>query len=195
MFKIISSFLLLLLLLSACVEEDHPPPGSQLLMNHHISLTPDSVFPWTAVKSEGVELGVSKEIFFTGNQSLFIENTDSLYFNSGGSWTQNISGPMPAPGSRLELTAFLKGENIRNLTPTGSVFISFQILPWSDKGNNQGRFIMSDKFVLEGDFDWTILSITLDSFPEDAENINVSLVLPRVTTGKIYFDEITLTVI
>jgi hypothetical protein len=162
MFKKISPRLLLLLLLIACADEENVPSGTQLLMNTHISLSPNSVFPWTSVESEGIELGVSKEIFMTGNQSLFIENPDSLNTNSG-SWTQTYSGPMPVQGSPLELTAFLKGEDIRHLSPDGNIFISFQILPWNDsKGNTQGRFIASgNTFKLEGDFDWTLIRVTL----------------------------------
>lgn len=86
MFKKIVPKLLLLLLVIACADEDYVLPGTQLMLNPHISLYPDSVFPWTASQSGGTEFGVSKEIFLTGNRSLFIENSDSL--NSGsGTWT------------------------------------------------------------------------------------------------------------
>lgn len=195
MFKKKSYRLLLFFLLVACAEEDNVPPGTQFVLNPNISLYHDSVFPWTADKSEGIEVGVSKEIFMTGNRSLFIENPDSLNFNSG-SWRQTYTGPMPVQGSRLELIAFIKGENIRRLYPySPTVWISFRISTRSDsKENTEGRFVMSDNFFLEGDFDWTPIIITQDSFPAEADNISVNLVKPRGITGKIYFDEITLTV-
>ncbi|MFC4874530.1 hypothetical protein [Negadavirga shengliensis] len=196
MFKNISLGPLLLLLLMACVDEDTLPPGTQLMLNPHISLSHDSVFPWTANKSDGIELGVSKEVFMTGIQSLFIENRDSVNLNYG-SWTQTYSGPMPAQGSTLELIAFLKGENISSVFPTSPrVYISFRIFPQSDsKGNTQGRSAGSDSYsFLEGDFDWTPIIITLDNFPSEADNISVNLGMLSGTTGKIYFDEITLTV-
>jgi len=58
---------------------------------------------------------VSREVFFTGNRSLFIENHPDSVYSVSGSWSQSYHGPMPGPGSRLVLTAFLKGEGIRNL--------------------------------------------------------------------------------
>lgn len=53
---------------------------------------------------------------------------------------------------------------------------------------------MFENFTLEGDFDWTPMIISLDNFPAEVDNIQVRLVKPRGVTGKIYFDEITLTV-
>ncbi len=190
MFKIIFPRLLLLLLLIACAEEDviPPGPGTQLLVNTHISLSPDSVLPWRGGPNKlgDFESGVSKEIFFIGNQSLFLEKTDSL---SGyhGDWFQTYTGPMPVQGSRLELIAYLKGENLIRSNPEHNITISIHI--WDDT-----RITSGNNLILEGDFDWTPIRITLDSFPAKADQISVSLSIPSTMTGKIYFDEINLTV-
>lgn len=196
MFNKFFSSLLLFPLLIGCTVEDNVPAGAQLMGNPDISLSPDSVFPWTASQSGGTELGVSKGIFMTGNQSLFIENPDSL--NSGsGTWTQTYSGPMPVEGSRLELIAFVKGENLKMIKgSTASLLVTCHVSVRSDKeGNPPDRSIWSDiASKLEGDFDWTPIIITLDSFPAEATSIRVNLGMVSLTTGKIYFDEITLVV-
>lgn len=131
----------------------------------------------------------------TGNQSLFIANPDSLNFNSG-SWSQSYSGPMPALGSSLELVAFVKGENIQRSYPYApSVLVTFNINPrpegeayYQDSNNS------STDFFLEGDFDWTPIIVTTDNFPAEADFIRVNLTKPRGISGKLYFDEISLTV-
>lgn len=187
MFKKIAIKSILILLLVACADEDILPAGTQFLPNSNISEYPDSVFPWTSYKLGGTEVGVSKEVFMTGNRSLFIENQDSL--NSGqATWTQTYSGPMPAPGSIVELTAFLKGVDIKNLTE-GRVGIRFRVYPDSDRNGSSGEIL-----TLQGDFDWTLLRTTLDGFPTNAEFIIVDLFFPSSTYGRMYFDEISLTV-
>lgn len=180
-----------ILLLLACSNEDYLPAGTDLIANPNISLSPGSPFPWVADQRDGIELGVSKEVFMTGNQSLFIANPDSLNSNSG-SWSQKYTGPMPAPGDTLELKAFIKGEEIRNLTPGGNIGIFFRVYP-SVSGNFEGRSAHSNTGLKhEGNFDWRLLTATLNGFPKDADYIQITLLMPSLTTGKVYFDEISL---
>jgi hypothetical protein len=180
--------LLLVTLLFSCNEEDPLPRGSQLMLNPNLSQYPDSVFPWKPLISNRVEHGVSREVFVTGNRSLYLENQDSLIVSSA-SWTQTYTGPMPAPGSTLELVAFVKGENIRDLTAGGRIFIAFKVFPM-----NETESIASAVFDFQGDIDWVLLKATLEDFPKDAESIQVTLTMPDLTLGKVYFDEISLTV-
>ena len=135
------SFLYLLLfpLMLSCSEEDPLPGGSQLMLNPNLSLYPDSVFPWTPETTNRIESGVSREVFFSGNRSLYLENQDSLIANSA-SWTQTYTGPMPAEGSTLELAAFVKGENIRDLTLGGRIFIAFKVFSDSQEGSAYAVF-------------------------------------------------------
>ncbi|WP_194776271.1 hypothetical protein [Pararhodonellum marinum] len=192
MFQKIAPRLLPILLLLSCVAEDNIPTGSQLMLNPNLSLYPDSVFPWTAHSTGEIEAGVSHEIFFTGNRSLFIDNQDSLAFGSG-SWSQTYTGPMPVTGSSLELTAFVKGENIRYLS-TGYIGISISLQPFQEHSPGI-RSAHSGKIeFLEGDFDWTPIRLTLENFPEEVDGISVNLGLGFRTVGKVYFDEITLDV-
>jgi len=178
---------ILFLLLLACTGEDILPVGTELLTNSNLSYYPDSVIPWTSYQSGNTEIGVSKEVFMTGNRSLFVENLDSL--NSGSAtWTQTYSGPMPAPGSSVELTAFIKGVDVKNLTE-GRVGVKFRVYPASDR-NGSSAVILD----LQGDFDWTLIRTTLDNFPADADFIIVDLFYPSLTSGRIYFDEISLKV-
>ncbi|HSJ69675.1 MAG TPA: hypothetical protein VK921_18480 [Anditalea sp.] len=176
----------------ACAEEEHVPVGTQLLVNPNMSMFPDSVDPWRSNRSGGI--GVSKEIFFTGNRSLFIENhPDSVYLVSG-SWSQSYHGPMPGPGSRLVLTAFLKGEGIRNLRehePTFFINLSaYKIV----NGPNEGKSVNAENLYFPADFDWIPIKLTLETIPPDAKHITVSFMMPYRTLGKLYLDEISVTV-
>ena len=131
----------------------------------------------------------------TGNQSLFIANPDSLNFNPG-TWFQTYSGPMPAPGSSLELVAFVKGENIQRTYPNApSVLVTLQLIPRPEgEASYKNSTNSSTDFFVDGDFDWAPVFVTLDNFPAEVDFIRVNLTTPRGVSGKIYFDEITLTV-
>ena len=180
--------ILLFSLLLSCKEEDTLPLGSQLLLNPNLSLYSDSVFPWTPSNSNGIQHGVSREVFVSGNRSLYIENPDRTVADASH-WSQTYTGPMPAPGSTLELVAFVKGEKIQDLTAGGRVFIGLKVFPTIKKES-----FASAVFDFQGDVDWVLLKATLEDFPEDAESIQVTLNMPTLTLGKVYFDEINLTV-
>jgi hypothetical protein len=185
--------ILLVLLLVACTEEEHVPKGTQLLVNPNMSMFPDSVSPWRANRSEAEGMGASRDVFLTGNRSLYIQNPDSVYILSG-SWGQTYSGPLPAPGSRLELTAFLKGEGIKNSEPLQPTFYFYLQASTSSDGDSQVWYPDPGISSLEGDFDWIPVKIILESLPVEAKNIGVTFIMPYRTSGKIYLDEITLTV-
>ena len=57
------------------------------------------------------------------------------------------------PGSSVELTAFLEGENIEDLTQGSGIGVFFQVLSRIDsKANSQGRSISSvNTIILIGD--------------------------------------------
>lgn len=184
------SFLILLLLtfFFSCEEDEFLPVGTQLMLNPNLSLYPDSVNPWKPSNPEGIQLGVSREVFMSGNRSLFIENPVREKAEAA-SWSQNYTGPMPVPGSTLELVAFIKGENVQDLTLGGRVFILVRTFPQINQISAAGTSL-----DMQGDFDWVLVSATLENFPKDAKRIEVSLNVPRLTLGKVYFDEINLTV-
>lgn len=191
-----------LLIFSTCLlfwqcdfGKDGLPANSQLLRNSDISLSPDTVSPWVPITADGFTVGVSQEIFLLGNRSLFIENQDSLNANSA-LWRQTYNGPMPSEGRRLTLRAHLKGENIELKRPNSNVYISIRMFPVEDReGTTINRFFSSQNRIrVQGTFDWQPLAITIPSVPRDIEYIMVYLVMGPGTTGKVYFDDITLTV-
>lgn len=183
--------LLIFLFVSCSGEEDYLPKGSQLLLNPNLSLYPDDVYPWTPSIPNDIQYGVSREIFVSGNRSLFIENKERSTANAA-SWIQTYAGPMPAPGSTLELKAFVKGENVLDLTAGGRVHIGIKVFPFESSESRNAYATNMELF--QGDFDWFLLKATLYNFPEDAEKIQVSLFVPDLTLGKVYFDEINLVV-
>jgi hypothetical protein len=92
------------------------------------------------------------------------------------------------------LTAFLKGEGIRNLRehePTFFINLSaYKIV----NGPNEGTSVNAGNLSFQGDFDWTPIKLTLENIPIEANNIGVSFMMPYRTLGKLYLDEITVTV-
>ena len=186
-----SSFcLLLLLLIFSCKEDeaDFLPKGAQLMLNPNLSQFSDSVNPWKPSNPDGIQLGVSREVFVSGNRSLFIENKVREKAEAAF-WSQTYTGPMPKPGSTLELVAFIKGEKVQDLTLGGRVYIAVSTFPQVNQIS-----ATTTTLDLQGDFNWVLVKATLENFPKDAERIVVGLHFPDLTLGKVYFDEINLTV-
>ncbi|MEB2773792.1 hypothetical protein SYJ56_00645 [Algoriphagus sp. D3-2-R+10] len=181
--------LLLFLLISCSSEEDYLPKGSQLLLNPNLSLYPDNVLPWAPMTPNTIQYGVSREVFLTGNRSIFIENKERSTANSA-TWTQTYTGPMPSPGSTVELMAFVKGEDVVDLTAGGRVYIMMKV--FSNETSENRSVAATNEQLFQGDFDWFKLKATLENFPKDAESIQVSLFVPDLTLGKVYFDDINL---
>jgi len=184
------------ILLSSCIEQQSLlPTGTELLKNTDFSSSMDNVSPWIAVSSPGFNLGVSDTVFRSGSRSIFIKNTDIFNENSGN-WTQVYNGSIPGPGQRVRLRAHLKGENIRLFTPNSNVFISLRFFPVQDSGGSlAGRFISSQQQIrVDGTFDWRPIELVVNSVPEDVESVAVFLVMGPRVTGKVYFDDVTLTV-
>lgn len=186
----------LIVLFISCTEDDGLPGKAQLLKNPDLASPEGSVSPWMPIIEPGFSLGASTEIFRSANRSLYIENSDSLNTNSG-TWRQTYIGPMPKKGRKLVLRAFLKGQDIALKGPESNVFISIRVFPVEDSnGNTFGRFVSTEHQInVSGTFDWTQLRLTLPSTPEEIDKIVVYLNMGSRTTGKIYFDDITLTVL
>lgn len=182
--------------LTSCMDNNDPVgEGSQLLSNTNLSDNPSSISPWTSVSSQGFKLGISKDEFRSGFQSIFIENLDSLNENSG-TWRQNYNGAMPKSGQSLNLRTYIKGEDITLRGPGSNIYISIRAFPVEDSnGSVLGRFATSqNRILISGSFDWQPLEITLPGLPEQVDFISVFLVMGPRATGKVYFDDITLTV-
>lgn len=193
-----ASFLIILsaIFLTSCLDNIDPVgEGSQLLVNTNLSENPSSISPWTAISAPGFNLGISQDEFRSGFQSIFIENLDSLNENSG-TWKQNYNGAMPREGRRLKLRTYIKGEDITLRGPGSNVYISIRAFPVEDSdGSVLGRFVTSqNRIFVSGSFDWQPLEITLPGLPEQVDFISVFLVMGPRATGRVFFDEITLTV-
>lgn len=184
-----------LFILGCSDRNDMLPSGSQLLKNSDFSAIPDNVSPWVSISSPGFNLGVSEEVFRIGSRSVFIENFDSLNQNSGN-WKQSYTGPAPRAGRTLRMRAYLKGENITLRGPGSNIYISMRAFPVQDsRGSTIGRFISSqDRIRVNGTFDWRPIELVLNNAPDEIDFITVYLVMGPRATGRVYFDEVTLTV-
>ncbi len=63
---------------------------------------------------------------------------------------------------------------------------------FSNETSENRSVAATNEQLFQGDFDWFKLKATLENFPKDAESIQVSLFVPDLTLGKVYFDEINL---
>lgn len=180
----------------ACINDEiELESGTQLLSNTDFSRSDNSLSPWKSITPQGFRTGVSREFFRSGIQSVFIESVDSLS-NESGIWSQTYAGVMPRQGQRLKLSAFIKGDSITSNGSTSNVFISIRAFPVEDSdGNTIGRFASTQNRIrVNGTFDWQPLEVTLPNMPPDVDQLVVYLVMDRRTFGKIYFDDVMLTV-
>lgn len=190
------SILIIALITFACINGDEDlKVGTQLLTNTDFSRSDSSVSPWSSITPRGFSTGVSRDNFRSGNQSIFIESTDSLSTESA-IWKQSYAGVMPGPGQRLRLRAFIKGDNITSNGSVSNVFISIRAFPVEDSGGTTiGRFASTQNLIsVNGTFDWEPLVVALPNVPSEIDHIIVYLVMSQRTFGKVYFDDVTLTV-
>ncbi|TVP44643.1 MAG: hypothetical protein EA341_16405 [Mongoliibacter sp.] len=187
--------LIFTLFVSCLSEEKGVEIGTQLLVNTDFSASQINVSPWTSISPEGFILGVSNEEFNSGSRSVFIESTDSLSLNSG-IWRQTYRGRMPAEGRRVRLQAMIKGENITSNGSISNVFISIRAFPVEDSsGITSNRFVTSQNRIrVNGTFDWQPIEVSFPQFPGEVDELTVFLVMGGRTFGKVYFDDVTLTV-
>lgn len=177
-----------------CVEkEDLLPTGTQLLRNSNLSNSMDNVRPWVSTVVSTFNLGVSDEVYFSGNRSIFLEGTDSLATGSVA-WAQHYSGPLPS-NRRLRFRAMLKAENIELHSSQSNVWVTIRAWSTEQQGGSLSRMVSSQRSLFISDtFDWSNFELTLPSTPRDADRVSVFLVMGPRTTGRVYFDNITLTV-
>ena len=181
--------------LCACATmDDGFPAGAQILKNTDLSSS-DSPSPWVSISAPGFTLGVSRDEFRSTPGSLFIENSDSLNTNAS-TWRQMVRMPLPGEGRKITLRAYLKGEELKRHGTGSNIYISLRAFPVEDsKGNTVGRFISSqERVVVEGSFEWRPIELVLSKMPPEVDHLMVYLVMAPLTTGKIFFDDITLTV-
>ncbi len=195
MIRNLLTYLIFMLFVSCLSEERGVETGTQLLRNTDFSASANNVSPWTSISPEGFILGVSNEKFHSGSRSVFIESTDSLSLNSG-IWRQTYRGPMPAEGRRVRLQAMIKGENITSNGSISNVFISIRAFPVEDSsGITRNRFVTSQNRIrVNGTFDWQPIDVSFQNFPGEVDELTVFLVMDGRTFGKVYFDDVTLTV-
>lgn len=187
-------FIIFVSLLGCNQLDDQVPAGTQLLRNSDIS-SPNSPQPWVSVTSPGFLLGLSRDEFRSASASLFIESRDSTNINPT-TWRQTINSPLPREGQKLTLRAYLKGEEIKRFAPGSNVFISLRAFPVEDSnGNTAGRYITSqERIIVDSTFTWRPIELVLNKMPPEVEYLVVYLAMAPRTSGKVYFDDITLTV-
>ena len=98
---------------------------------------------------------------------------------------QTIKTPIPK-GKQLILRSKIKAEN---LTGQG-VSIAIRC----EGPESMVAFASTEgKTKIEGSFDWKEFSVVLDKVPDETNQLHVFLLYLPATTGKVFFDDITLT--
>lgn len=125
----------------------------------------------------------TNEESFSPTHSLILncETADSINWHC---WSQLYTGKMPF-GEDLTLSQKIKAVNLTGL----GVFIKIVAFD----GVNKYALQTATSEGLTGTFNWTEYSITLPDLSKAVTSIYVTMYYPPKTTGKVYFDDITLT--
>jgi hypothetical protein len=168
----------------SCSKDDDT---GQLLNDPSLNLSDGKIFPdsWYYWQNQ------SKHEFFwspkeTSSRDFYLAiATDSLDAVNFSYFNQAVFTPLPK-GKQLILRARIKAENMAG--EGASIAIR------CDGPNGMVAFSSSqDNTKIDGSFEWKEFSVVLDKVPDETNAIQVFLVYLPSTTGKVYFDDVTLT--
>ncbi len=97
---------------------------------------------------------------------------------------QTVKTPIPK-GKQLVLRAKVKAEQLTGLGADLAIRCE------GPQGLITGALSQPEN-PIKGDFDWKEFTVVLDKVPDETTSIVVALLYERSTTGKVYFDDITL---
>ena len=177
-------FFLLSVIFWACSKEEDT---GQLLNDPSLNFTQGKIFPdsWFYWQNQ------SKHSFFWSAKELnstdfylaiAADSPDTVNFSF---FNQTVLTPLPK-GKQIMLRARIKAEN---LTGQGA-----SIALRCDGPKGQVAFTTTQGVTsIDGSFEWKEFSLLLEKVPDETNAIQVYLLYLPSTTGKVYFDDITLT--
>ena len=185
--KTIAVFTICILVLSGCTYHDLDlyKPVAIPLDNVDMesgSGTPDSWFPGHTAND--ISMTWTTEAASSPTHSLAMSRASFSDPNSFAAWGQTYQGAMPV-GKNLTLSVKVKGVN---LVGQG---LSIAIRVDGATGSNLQFSSTQNNISITGTFDWTTYSIALPNLTS-GKYIDVYLVYLPGTTGKAYFDDISL---
>ena len=187
--KSLSAVFLLLLFISCNEEEDQTI--SQLLANTDIEQGSVAPAGWITnqLDGSGLEFIWNEQEASSGSRSLQIQKI-SDETEVWGYWAQIFQGDIPH-GKNIELSAMIKGNDIQGTGISIAVRADREGL-----ASSEGQFVTTQGTIpINGTFDWKNERILLADLKPDVSRILVFLIYLPETTGEIYFDDVTLSVV
>ena len=187
--KSLYAVFLLLLFISCNEEEDQTI--SQLLANTDIEQGSVAPAGWITnqLDGSGLEFIWNEQEASSGSRSLQIQKI-SDETEVWGYWAQIFQGDIPH-GKNIELSAMIKGNDIQGTGISISVRADREGL-----ASSEGQFVTTQGTIpINGTFDWKNERIVLNDLKPDVSRILVFLIYLQETTGEIYFDDVTLSVV
>ena len=187
--KSLYAVFLLLLFISCNEEEDQTI--SQLLANTDIEQGSVAPAGWITnqLDGSGLEFIWNEQEASSGSRSLQIQKI-SDETEVWGYWAQIFQGDIPH-GKNIELSAMIKGNDIQGTGISISVRADREGL-----ASSEGQFVTTQGNIpINGTFDWKNERIVLNDLKTDVSRILVFLIYLPETTGEIYFDDVTLSVV
>ncbi|MEK6478102.1 hypothetical protein WJR50_11225 [Catalinimonas sp. 4WD22] len=190
--KVLFAVFLSLLFISCQEDEDEAWP--QLLLNSDIEEGTNWPAEWVIneVEGEALEFIWTEEEALSGSKSLQIykDNDENAEEEVWGFWAQVYEGDIPH-GKDVELSAMIKGNEIEGQ--------GVAIVMRADREGlspEDGQFVTTQGNTdIKGTFDWTNYSIVLNDLEPDVHTIFIFLLYTGGTTGEVYFDDVTLSVV
>jgi len=183
-FKII--LFLFIMLLFACKHKDPAPVAEELIINPGADdgeLTPNGWYHENYPNSQLTDrTSWATAVFVSPSHSLEIAQPflDDINYSF---WAQRYDGTTPV-GKDMTLSVKIKGDTI---VGTGA-FIAL----YAD-GSTTPAMQTSVSDPITGTFDWTTYTIKLPALLDSVETVRVHFFFQTNTTGKVYFDDASLT--
>ncbi|HET55159.1 MAG TPA: hypothetical protein ENN33_08065 [Ignavibacteria bacterium] len=178
---------LFILIFISCSTPNYP---DNYLLNNDFSLgyTND----WWTFKGMNNEYytDIVDSISFEGSYSALI-SSDSLYANSFAYWGQTVSENIPIK-NRLKLKVKIKLDQVEG----NGVGIAIRADDTEKLEGSAEKFATTQgKRIIAGNHDWKDYEVVSDILPDDIKSATVYFLMFDSTKGKVYFDNVVLSVI
>lgn len=179
-FTFISTLLLLFIIISGCKKET-PIPDELLKDNGFENIQSGNW--WVFNDTTGFNLRLSSSGYSTSGHSAAAARTVRDSVNISG-FSQQYTGEIPV-GETLVLSCWIKGENLAGKG------VALVINCNGDQPNLQIAS-SEDDVIINGTFDWQQFTVSLPNVSGQVKSISIFLVYLTSTTGKVYFDDVSL---
>ena len=142
-----------------------------------------------AGSSDKFDIHWDSDNYLSPSHSLAISSDDSG--DKFAFWAQTFLASDVA-GKKIKVNVFAKADN---LTGDG-IYVAIRGDDTNVPSGSAEAFVTTQaKVAYNGTFDWKEISITMDTVPTDIKSITVYLIYGTNTSGKVYFDDLSLDIL